>query len=45
MSVAVEYKILSNKPAATVKVWGYDERGVNNGPAGHVVAINAPKAR
>ena len=24
MSVAVEYKILNNKPAATVKVWGYD---------------------
>jgi hypothetical protein len=23
-SVAVEYKILNNKPAATVKVWGYD---------------------
>jgi hypothetical protein len=24
MSVAVQYKILNNKPAATVKVWGYD---------------------
>jgi hypothetical protein len=23
-SVAVQYKILNNKPAATVKVWGYD---------------------
>jgi hypothetical protein len=24
MSVAVQYKILNNKPAATIKVWGYD---------------------
>jgi hypothetical protein len=24
MSVAVQYKILDNKPAATIKVWGYD---------------------
>ena len=24
MSVAVQYKILDNKPAATLKVWGYD---------------------
>ena len=24
MSVAVQYKILNNKPTATVKVWGYD---------------------
>ena len=24
MSVAVQYKILDNKPSATVKVWGYD---------------------
>jgi hypothetical protein len=24
MSVGVQYKILNNKPAATVKVWGYD---------------------
>ena len=24
MSVAVQYKILGNKPTATVKVWGYD---------------------
>ena len=24
MSVAVQYKILNNKPAATLKVWGYD---------------------
>ena len=24
MSVAVQYKILDNKPTATLKVWGYD---------------------
>jgi hypothetical protein len=24
LSVAVQYKILNNKPTATVKVWGYD---------------------
>ena len=24
MSVAVQYKILNNKPTATLKVWGYD---------------------
>ena len=24
MSVAVQYKILGNKPTATIKVWGYD---------------------
>ena len=24
MSVGVQYKILNNKPAATLKVWGYD---------------------
>ena len=24
MSVGVQYKILNNKPTATVKVWGYD---------------------
>jgi hypothetical protein len=24
MSVAVQYKILNNAPAATIKVWGYD---------------------
>ena len=24
MSVAVQYKILDNKPTATIKVWGYD---------------------
>jgi hypothetical protein len=24
MSVAVQYKILNNKPNATIKVWGYD---------------------
>ena len=24
MSVAVQYKILNSKPAATLKVWGYD---------------------
>ena len=24
MSVAVQYKILANKPTATIKVWGYD---------------------
>jgi len=24
MSVSVQYKILNNKPTATVKVWGYD---------------------
>ena len=24
LSVAVQYKILDNKPTATVKVWGYD---------------------
>ena len=24
MSVAIQYKILDNKPTATVKVWGYD---------------------
>jgi len=24
MSVAVQYKILNNKPTATIKVWGYD---------------------
>ena len=24
MSVAVQYKILDNKPSATLKVWGYD---------------------
>ena len=24
MSVAVQYKILNSKPAATIKVWGYD---------------------
>jgi hypothetical protein len=24
MSVGVQYKILGNKPSATVKVWGYD---------------------
>ena len=24
MSVAVQYKILANKPTATLKVWGYD---------------------
>jgi hypothetical protein len=24
LSVAVQYKILDNKPAATLKVWGYD---------------------
>ena len=24
LSVGVQYKILNNKPAATVKVWGYD---------------------
>ena len=23
-SVAVQYKILNNKPTATIKVWGYD---------------------
>jgi hypothetical protein len=24
MSVSIQYKILNNKPTATVKVWGYD---------------------
>jgi hypothetical protein len=24
LSVAVQYKILANKPSATIKVWGYD---------------------
>ncbi len=24
MSVSVQYKILNNKPTATIKVWGYD---------------------
>ena len=24
LSVAVQYKILANKPTATIKVWGYD---------------------
>ena len=24
MSVGVQYKILNNKPTATIKVWGYD---------------------
>ena len=24
LSVAVQYKILNSKPAATLKVWGYD---------------------